>query len=947
MRVGRASGEDWWRLGEAASTLGVSLSTLRRWSDSGKLRCYRSSGGHRRFRRSDVLAFLAAQTDPGRKAGVAVAWPEHAGAESPRPMAALPALARAAAEGAGVTSCLLGLSAGRDLIRLLADHAPDGARRVAPAGGTAPRGQLPAAARVLRTGRRVVIADLDSTDLLSAEEADVYRRRGERAILALPLVAGERVVGVMELADSHGAHAFTGATVAFAQFIARQAAAALAGDAEASEDLPPRGEAIAADWASRSSTGDLSTEADRSAGGVGASAPGPQAADALIRAAATASDAKDELGPTLDALCQSLGADSCVIHRVEAGGARAVIVAATFPSDAAGWNLDERPAAALAVRERRIIAAPSDPRQAAPGAAARHRPAAPRPSVLFAPLARQGTTIGLLEVTGDAKRLAAATPLVTKVSGLLAAVLSESEQIALLQRRTRDLGSVLKSGLEDTARLGSDETLRSVVASLAGLTATPVADVYAVEGETLRAIMSIDGGRFDDEWEGVVVPLRRYPCSRLAIETGEAVLIGDLDDPRLTDEGRHSLEKWGYRSQLCLPLIAGTRVLGLLELSDYVPRDFMPDLELVRGLGQVAAHALEVTALHEQVERRTRVLSELVELGALTSSSRDIDLLVRRVAERILTAVDAANCDIFRTVDAGLLCVASFDRSGFDERPVGNLMDVASYPTVVGAANAHQILVIASPDDPLLSAAERRVYVEFGFASEVCVPLVVNDKLYGLIDIYDTRERDYTEYLSFLTSAGRMLAGAFENAQLFDQLERRTTILRELVELGELAAQTQDQRLMLTALAERLRRTIQAADCDIFVLQEQQLRCLVSADVHGFDEGVVGKVVDMRRFPATAMAVRRREAVVVASLEDPRLTDDERTDMGEYGYESELCIPLVVDERVVGLIDIFDTRARDYGEYLDFLKSLGQIVAGALTRAVVTPPAGPATEVPT
>jgi GAF domain-containing protein len=82
------------------------------------------------------------------------------------------------------------------------------------------------------------------------------------------------------------------------------------------------------------------------------------------------------------------------------------------------------------------------------------------------------------------------------------------------------------------------------------------------------------------------------------------------------------------------------------------------------------------------------------------------------------------------------------------------------------------------------------------------------------------------------------------------------------------------------------------------------------------------------------MAAHAQDAVVVANLDDPRLTDEERRDMGEYGFESELCIPLVVDERVIGLIDVFDTRPRDYREYLDFLKSVGQIVAGALGRAV-------------
>ena len=62
----------------------------------------------------------------------------------------------------------------------------------------------------------------------------------------------------------------------------------------------------------------------------------------------------------------------------------------------------------------------------------------------------------------------------------------------------------------------------------------------------------------------------------------------------------------------------------------------------------------------------------------------------------------------------------------------------------------HQVLIVTSPDDPQLSEEERRSYRELGFASEVCIPLVVNAELCGLIDIYDTRERDYAEYLGFL-----------------------------------------------------------------------------------------------------------------------------------------------------------------------------------------------------
>jgi excisionase family DNA binding protein len=44
---------------QVARHLGVSLSTVRRWSDMGHLRSYRTPGGQRRFSRQQVEEFLA------------------------------------------------------------------------------------------------------------------------------------------------------------------------------------------------------------------------------------------------------------------------------------------------------------------------------------------------------------------------------------------------------------------------------------------------------------------------------------------------------------------------------------------------------------------------------------------------------------------------------------------------------------------------------------------------------------------------------------------------------------------------------------------------------------------------------------------------------------------------------------------------------------------------
>lgn len=51
---------DWLGLSEASRVLGVSPATLRRWSDTGRLKVFTTPGGHRRFSRSALERLLPA-----------------------------------------------------------------------------------------------------------------------------------------------------------------------------------------------------------------------------------------------------------------------------------------------------------------------------------------------------------------------------------------------------------------------------------------------------------------------------------------------------------------------------------------------------------------------------------------------------------------------------------------------------------------------------------------------------------------------------------------------------------------------------------------------------------------------------------------------------------------------------------------------------------------------
>ncbi|WRP16822.1 helix-turn-helix domain-containing protein [Carboxydochorda subterranea] len=61
---------DWVSVKEACQILGVHETTLRRWTDEGRISAFRTPGGHRRYRRADLLAFLARGQNVPAEGGV-------------------------------------------------------------------------------------------------------------------------------------------------------------------------------------------------------------------------------------------------------------------------------------------------------------------------------------------------------------------------------------------------------------------------------------------------------------------------------------------------------------------------------------------------------------------------------------------------------------------------------------------------------------------------------------------------------------------------------------------------------------------------------------------------------------------------------------------------------------------------------------------------------------
>jgi excisionase family DNA binding protein len=69
------SQQDKLSIGKASGYLGVAIETLRRWDSKGKIKSYRSPGGHRYFLRKDLDNLFARQKSRRKKGGQAKMTP--------------------------------------------------------------------------------------------------------------------------------------------------------------------------------------------------------------------------------------------------------------------------------------------------------------------------------------------------------------------------------------------------------------------------------------------------------------------------------------------------------------------------------------------------------------------------------------------------------------------------------------------------------------------------------------------------------------------------------------------------------------------------------------------------------------------------------------------------------------------------------------------------------
>ena len=506
-----------------------------------------------------------------------------------------------------------------------------------------------------------------------------------------------------------------------------------------------------------------------------------------------------------------------------------------------------------------------------------------------------------------------------------------------LVRQVADLSTKVKLAQEINSLLaaGPSRLLGAIARRLAQLSGCPICTIYAVEGERLRVLVSFEDGAFDEAWAGRLCEPSFWPPAVEALRRQEPCVIVDSSDPAVPATTRAVMKEWACSATLTIPLIIEGSTIGLVELSDHATHDFGDELELACDLAQTAAHAIQNARLLQRVEQTNAVLAALVDLGAFIAQTHDLEAVAGAVTKRLREVIGVTYCEMYVIEDERLRLVGGHDEAPYGDRWFGWSDDLSRYPACAAAIASGDILVVASPDDPRLTGFEQVEFREFNVASEVAVPLIVGEHAVGLIDLFDERPRDYADYVDFLRSVGQMVAGHMQNALLFTEVERHNAMLRELVEIGALASRSRDVGALVQTLVERLMATVDADLCEIYAIEKGRLRLLAGCDRAGYGDEWDGWTDELAHYPTTAAAVAALDVLVVEGLDDPRLSEFERERMAEFGLVSEICVPLVVDDRAVGTIDVFATKARDFHESLGFLRSVAPVLAGAIDGALL------------
>jgi len=295
--------------------------------------------------------------------------------------------------------------------------------------------------------------------------------------------------------------------------------------------------------------------------------------------------------------------------------------------------------------------------------------------------------------------------------------------------------------------------------------------------------------------------------------------------------------------------------------------------------------------------RSSEVEPLLLEVADVVNTTLDLETTLQRVAELVRKVI---NYEIF-----AILLLNEPRQELYVRFHVGYPPKVAERVRVkVGhgitgrAAQTRQTVLV--PD-----VTQEEAYIEAlpNVCSELAIPLIVKNRVIGVIDI-EAREKGYftEEHKRLLTLIASRMAVGIENARLHTRITRQARTLLLLNEIARELTSILNLDELLKRIAELLKRLI---DYQMFsiLLVDQTGEKLQHRFSQRFEERLHLKHDIPLGRGVVGYSAHAKEAVLVPDVSQSAMyiaTNPET--------RSELAVPLIYQEKVIGVLDLEHTR---------------------------------------
>jgi two-component system, NtrC family, sensor kinase len=469
----------------------------------------------------------------------------------------------------------------------------------------------------------------------------------------------------------------------------------------------------------------------------------------------------------------------------------------------------------------------------------------------------------------------------------------------------------------------------TLVESAAQLCQANFAMIFRRDGEIYR--LAANHG-FTSEYRGWVEPqsITIGPgtlVGRTAIE-GRTIQIPDaLADPEYM--WSESISRGGFRTMLGVPLLRECQHIGVIALCRSAVEPFTDkQIELVETFADQAVIAIENVRLFEEVQARTRDLSESLQqqtatadvLKVISRSTFDLQTVLNTLVESAARLCEADMASINREKDDAYQQVASYGHSPELQAYMASHPIPAGDGSVVGrtikqgrAIHIHDVL--ADPAYEMKDAAKLG-----GVQTMLGVPLLREGAPTGVLLLQRKAVRPFTEQqIELLSTFADQAVIAIENTRLFEAEQQRTRELTESLEqqtatsevLQVISSSRGDLEPVFVTMLENAVRICGATFGTMLLFEGEQMRRVAMHNAPpAYAEYAAKKPVV--HYTVSALIRRSWKTKQIVHTADILMEDADDPLAKFAGARSVVSVPMFKDDALIGVIGIFRQEVRPF-----------------------------------